>query len=467
MSSAGRDGLKAEAGTSRLYQHLPRGPHRLSREAVERHQRLRMHGAMIAAVAANGYGPTTVKHVITMAGVSRRVFYEMFDNKLDCFLRTLDVITDDLAGRIACACRERDESLEGRLSAALSVAGIGDWEALRLLIAESQTAGAPGLIRLYRATVVAEEALASAASQSTGELPAPLAPAVVGAWRGMLAGHLREGSAATLPTLGRYMLAWTRAFAEPTAVPVPAPAASVRFDPGVAAPAYSTALSNERGRDHLCDHLLRVVVSDGYEAASLPLAADRAGMSIDRALELFGGKDECFLAALDMARRRLLTGAVDAFRSSADWPGAVRDALARVMLVCAEHAEQTRALLVTAPTVGADALDRALAIGEDLAALLLDAAPAGVPAAIGIPEATVRHAVAGMIWHTIQRQVIVGRTDLLPARAGYVSWAVMTPFLGSREAAANAGIRDSATSGVRSIRSATTTRPSRRRAVSA
>jgi hypothetical protein len=43
-----------------LYQRLPHGPHRLGTEEVIRNQRSRMHGAMIEAVAANGYERTSV-----------------------------------------------------------------------------------------------------------------------------------------------------------------------------------------------------------------------------------------------------------------------------------------------------------------------------------------------------------------------------------------------------------------------
>jgi hypothetical protein len=55
-----------------IYQRLPHGPHRLGAEEVVRNQRRRMHGAMIEAVAENGYERTSVKQVVSLAGVSRR-----------------------------------------------------------------------------------------------------------------------------------------------------------------------------------------------------------------------------------------------------------------------------------------------------------------------------------------------------------------------------------------------------------
>ena len=64
----------------------------MSRDDVARNQRARMYGGMIEAVAERGYSRTTVAHVIGLAGVSRRAFYEQFANKEACFLATYDIV---------------------------------------------------------------------------------------------------------------------------------------------------------------------------------------------------------------------------------------------------------------------------------------------------------------------------------------------------------------------------------------
>ncbi len=76
-----------------MYRRLPHGPHGMGREAVARHQRARLFGAMIEAVYRNGYQGTTVAHVIALAGVSRYAFWDQFANKEDCFLGTYDIVT--------------------------------------------------------------------------------------------------------------------------------------------------------------------------------------------------------------------------------------------------------------------------------------------------------------------------------------------------------------------------------------
>jgi AcrR family transcriptional regulator len=65
---------------------LPRGPHRLPRDVVERAQRSRLEAALVDAVSRKGYVATTVADIIAGAAVSRTTFYQQFKDKEDCFL---------------------------------------------------------------------------------------------------------------------------------------------------------------------------------------------------------------------------------------------------------------------------------------------------------------------------------------------------------------------------------------------
>src|SRR6202035_3842790 len=53
-------------------------------------QRARMIAAMIDVVSERGRSNGTVAHVVARSGVSRRTFYEVFDDFEDCFLAALD-----------------------------------------------------------------------------------------------------------------------------------------------------------------------------------------------------------------------------------------------------------------------------------------------------------------------------------------------------------------------------------------
>lgn len=79
---------------------LPRGPHRLSREQVEKHQRERILSAVIAMVGSKGYAATTIGDISRRARVSRDTFYGQFANKEECFVAAYDATTRELLAEI-------------------------------------------------------------------------------------------------------------------------------------------------------------------------------------------------------------------------------------------------------------------------------------------------------------------------------------------------------------------------------
>ena len=80
-------------------------------------QRERMLDAVVAAVAEKGYADMTVADVVAGAGVSRRTFYEHFDDKLDCFLAAYEARSEDLMHAVDVAVQASPPG--SRLSAGL------------------------------------------------------------------------------------------------------------------------------------------------------------------------------------------------------------------------------------------------------------------------------------------------------------------------------------------------------------
>lgn len=81
--------------------HLPKGRHGLSRAFIASNQRERLLDAIANVVAEKGYAATRVADITDYAGVSRKTFYELFDDKEDCFLAAYDAITALLMDRMA------------------------------------------------------------------------------------------------------------------------------------------------------------------------------------------------------------------------------------------------------------------------------------------------------------------------------------------------------------------------------
>ena len=86
---------------------LPGGRHRFSPEFVARSQRDRLLDAMAHAVAEKGYEHTAVADVIGRAGVSRKTFYEHFEDKQACFLAAYETIFARILGRVIEAYESR------------------------------------------------------------------------------------------------------------------------------------------------------------------------------------------------------------------------------------------------------------------------------------------------------------------------------------------------------------------------
>jgi AcrR family transcriptional regulator/DNA-binding MarR family transcriptional regulator len=64
----------------------------LPREHVSEIQRVRILMAMAEVAAERGAGQASVAHIVSRAGVSRRTFYDLFEDREDCFLGTFDEI---------------------------------------------------------------------------------------------------------------------------------------------------------------------------------------------------------------------------------------------------------------------------------------------------------------------------------------------------------------------------------------
>jgi AcrR family transcriptional regulator len=118
------------SGGSPSTQQLPKGRHGLSRAFIASNQRERLLDAIANVVAEKGYSATRVADITEYAGVSRKTFYELFDDKEDCFLAAYDAITALLMGRMAHALGAvANATWEDQVSALLG-------EFLRFLAAE-------------------------------------------------------------------------------------------------------------------------------------------------------------------------------------------------------------------------------------------------------------------------------------------------------------------------------------------
>ncbi|HWX44829.1 MAG TPA: TetR/AcrR family transcriptional regulator [Solirubrobacteraceae bacterium] len=96
------------------------GPGRvhIGRTGVGEIQRARIIAALSELVRERGAGGVTVAHVVARSGVSRRTFYELFEDREDCFLAAFDRAVAR-ASQPAAAARRSGESWRAGVAAGL------------------------------------------------------------------------------------------------------------------------------------------------------------------------------------------------------------------------------------------------------------------------------------------------------------------------------------------------------------
>ncbi len=413
-----------------LYERLPRGPHRLGADAVAQNQRQRMHGAMIEAVAANGYGRTSVKQVVTLAGVSRRAFYEQFSNKQECFLTTLDLIAEHSLSQISSAYRASDGPLDLRLAAALErFAQIvsDNPKGSRVMLVDAPSAGPAGWARLTSTLTAFEKRLMAsfAHAPDAAPLPQPIARAIVGGLRRVTFVRLLEDRTEELPALAEQMLSWTLVFKTETSSLLASSLLAARPH----AVAFEPTGEDEDERGRVLSSALELAALEGYANLTPMRIADEASVSIDTFFELFDDMEACFLAAVERLASEVRQTVSDPTLADERWPGAVWRSLDRLLRYFAAHPTNAQTIATGVFAMGQRAVDLSAQLASEVAEKLTAGAPKEPRTELA------REGVEGAIWHTIYSHTAQGRTAALPELSGYLAYVVIAPYLGPEEAA--------------------------------
>jgi AcrR family transcriptional regulator len=132
---------------------LPAGRHGFSREQVAHNQRERLIAGLAAAVAERGHVAVTITDITKQARVSRRVFYENFEGKEECFLAAFDVVAghvQELARGSGAGAPDWPHRAIAAARAVLSFLA-AEPDLARLCLVESQAAGPAVAARCHEA----------------------------------------------------------------------------------------------------------------------------------------------------------------------------------------------------------------------------------------------------------------------------------------------------------------------------
>jgi AcrR family transcriptional regulator len=435
---------------------LPRGPQALPPEEVAADQRERLYEATIHAINERGFVATTISDLVARAGVSRRSFYEHFENKEECLLATYDALIGRLTARIVEAYDPKDEWIDqiDAIVRALFEASSDRPDAARLVSVEMGAAGPVGIERWARDADLLARFITSVFEHAPGDgaVPAPVARAIVGALRTILYTRVRRERSSRslkieLQKLTPDIVAWIAAF-YPTPPEIPERPRPRRHGhlqggraPGTLSPSPRWAPRGlprgehnlPRGfvahnqRERIFDAVANLTAAKGYPALSLEEIVAEAAISLQTFYEHFENKEEAFLATFEMGHAKATAAINRSLDLKLTWAQNVRLGVSALLEFLASEPSIARLacvdILIAYPHVTGRVNEANFSYIE-----LLDIGPDdSYP---NMPPPVMREASVGGIFELLHDYILHGRTQRVTELVDYVMYIVITPFAG-------------------------------------
>jgi AcrR family transcriptional regulator len=393
---------------------------------VARNQLERLCGATVATVAEHGYESTRVADVLRVAGVSRSAFYRHFDNKLECFLATLDALAGLAAAPMAANYADDDNRpwharVESVFEALVQLL-LAQPAAARVWLVEIYAAGPKAVDRMERLADRLEAFAVEAIGATPGrpDMPVEAVRAVLGGLRQIVHSRLRNGREQELPELVPDLAEWALSYEAP-----PARLRRRRKPPPLPAP---TPDPNEQRR-RIVDTVIGLVGEQGYQEMTITEISRRASVSLTTFYNHFDTKQAAFLAAVDETERQVVEATLPVYRRAPDWRHAVRDVIHAFFAFNAANPAMSRLGGLQIFSGGARGLDRHEAATTRFGAVLL-AGYRERPDLSPIVGEAIGGALAALVYQQIRRR----GPERLYEFAGIATYLALTPFVGADEA---------------------------------
>jgi AcrR family transcriptional regulator len=416
-----------------------------SREQVSAHQRARLHGAMVEAVAAHGYTAATVNEVTSLAGVSKKTLYKHFDSRQECFLATYDLVVERAVERISAAYREKIGGAVGGGGAQ----GERDWLAglcrsfdafvedvvarpkpARLALVEVLAAGSVALARIERGEAIFARMIEQGLAQAPDGVALPpilLKGVVHGIWY-VAHGRLLEGRPAAMSGCGRELLEWLLCYRSPAARLLDQ--AAVEAAPRRHGCERAATIDGDE-RTRMLRAAAQIAAAGGYETLTSGQVAELAGVEWEAFSREFDSVEQCFLASLELLSAQALARALRDAQGASDWPAAACRAVGCLLREVAEDPVFARVAFVEVFAAGPAGVRCRAALMRSFAALLERRAPRSRR-----PSPLVAEAIAGAVWGIVHHHVAHGSARTLPALADHAAYITLAPILGAEQAVA-------------------------------
>jgi AcrR family transcriptional regulator len=395
-------------------------------EKVAENQRMRLFGAMVACVSRQGYAATTVADLTRTSGVSRRSFYDLFDDKEACFVSTLEAILEGAMGLVLPEDQEGSwEDRARRDFHAFTRSLAAQTAASKVCLVDAYAAG-PRAVELVEKMVVAGETLLRQRydeSPDRSGLPPEIFTAMVGGVLEIFRRRVRV-SDPDPGTIGEDLLDLAFSYRSPAR---PLKRRGGTINPSARAP---------EPWDQAARALLAFeeeVAEKGYVRTTVEEVAARAGMSVKTVYANFSGKEDLLGAAIDSGAAQIAAAVLPAFRRNPYWPEQVRGALTAFFGFLASRPTLAKVMLIEVLGAGQGALQQRQAALSPLESLLAE----GPRQNAKVPRVAAEAILAGILSMAARRVREKGPQDL-PGLVQVATYLALAPFLGEEEATAAA-----------------------------
>jgi AcrR family transcriptional regulator len=185
-------------------------------------------------------------------------------------------------------------------------------------------------------------------------------------------------------------------------------------------------------REQVVRAMAELASERGFERVSVAALCERAGVSRASFYALFGGREDCFLAALEqaygLARARLLAG----LEGVSDWRTGLRGAMAEMLLFLEAEPELARVCVVEALAAGGWALERREQYVAGFAGLVLAGLGTLVPSE---PRPLTNTAMMAAALAIVQRHYAQNSEEPLIMLLGPLMAVAAAPYLDGAELA--------------------------------
>jgi AcrR family transcriptional regulator len=194
-------------------------------------------------------------------------------------------------------------------------------------------------------------------------------------------------------------------------------------------------------RERLIAGLAEAIFENGYAGTTIAHITRHAAVSRRTFYEHFASKDECFVAAYDTVMAQLGERVGRAFEDEAEWPQAVKAGVGAMLRFLAAEPNLARLCMVEAVVAGPVVVERYDAAIQSFVPYFEGGREGRSPEVLARLSPTTEEALVGGMMSLISRRIIAGRTTELEVLLPDLVEFILTPYLGSDEAAkiANAG----------------------------